>query len=116
VRRSLAGFAIAVATASPALGATVESPALTPPSGGYLECIVVNTGEANRTISVDVLGLGATPISANELFVEAGTAASVFFLDGHRCRFAFKGPRKTLRLTVQVNDSLGTPLVALEVR
>jgi hypothetical protein len=120
VIRTLARLAtaagVALAAASPARAATVESGALVPPIGGILLCNVVNTGDVERTVTIEFLPISATPVKTMELLVAPNGLNSSTSVDAVRCRFTFKGPKKTLRFTLQVLDDAGIPVSAIEAR
>ena len=112
--------ALGLVFAGAASASTLVSPAMEPPAGGLITCFVVNAGATPRSVHIDILGIqGAdSPLQSFDHMLAPGDAKglAVFNDFARYCRFSFKGSKKTLRASIVVRDSTGTPLAALDAR
>ena len=112
--------ALGLVLAGAARASTLVSPAIEPPAGGLITCLVVNAGATTRSVHIDIRGIdGTAPAlqSTDHTLApgDAGGLAAFTDFSGY-CRFSFKGSKKTLRASVVARDSAGTPLAALDAR
>ena len=123
-RRLLVATAlVACASVQAEAAATITTPALLPPASGSLLCDVVNTKDAPVSFTVDLISTtggvvtstdGDTSYPSGNPLVHLAISTSDF---ARFCRVTVtSGNRKHLRVSLQVRDSSGFVMAALEGR